>query len=123
MADVKINSLIKIQTLCLLDQGPKHGYEIIKELENVLSRNISASHVYPFLKNLESNGFIAFRKIETRDKKKYYLTNDGNNFVTKMFDKIGPVFFHVIERSGMTCPNCNTKVESESYKKKIEAII
>ncbi|MBC8500492.1 MAG: PadR family transcriptional regulator [DPANN group archaeon] len=110
MPKVKINSVVKLYTLCLLNNGPKHGYEIIKELENKMNRSISASHVYPFLKSLEDNKFIACKSVEQRDKKRYYLTKNGENFVEVVFSKLDGVIDTVIEKRISTCSHCPCKI-------------
>ena len=39
MAEIKINNMVKFYTLCLLASGPKHGYDLIKDLDEcVLSQ-------------------------------------------------------------------------------------
>src|SRR3989344_1511844 len=55
MEEVKVTNLIKFCTVILLNKEPKHGYEIIKELKSQFGKEISASHVYPFLSTLEKN--------------------------------------------------------------------
>ena len=116
MTKVKINSVVKLYTLCLLNNGPKHGYEIIKELESKMNRSISASHVYPFLKSLEDNKVIACKEVEQREKKKYYLTKGGQNFLEVVFSNLDGLIDSVIERRISTCTNCNCKVYSKSEK-------
>ena len=58
MTDIKINNMVKFCTLYLLANEPKHGYDLMKELEEKLGRRISASNVYPFLSNLRKNKLI-----------------------------------------------------------------
>jgi len=115
MAAVKINSMVKLYTLCLLNKGPKHGYEIIKELESKMSRSISASHIYPFLKSLENNKCITCKTIEKRDKKSYSLTKNGQELVEIVFDRLGDVINSVVERKLTACPHCNCKVYEGGY--------
>ncbi|MBU1201655.1 MAG: PadR family transcriptional regulator [Nanoarchaeota archaeon] len=115
MVAVKVNSMVKLHTLCLLNSGPKHGYEIIKELENTMDQKISASHVYPFLKSLESNKLINCQKVELRDKKKYVLTKNGEEFINLIFDSIGHIMNSVIEKKVLTCAGCGCKIYQGSY--------
>lgn len=110
MPSVKINSMVKLQALCLLSNGPRHGYEIIKELEISMRRRISSSHVYPFLKDLEENNIISCEKVDKRDKKSYVLTKNGQEFVEIVFSKLGNVIESVIQRKLSTCNHCNCKV-------------
>lgn len=120
MAKIKVNSVVKLYTLCLLNNGPKHGYEIIKELENRMSRTISASHVYPFLKSLQANDVIACKEVEKRDRKKYSLTKNGEEFVKVVFDKLGGLMDAVIDKRISSCKHCECKVYDGSYNEIID---
>ncbi len=110
MDNLKVNSLVKLQTLCLLNKGPKHGYDIIKELTNSMNRKISASHVYPFLKELEENQFINCQKIEERDKKRYYLTDKGDEFIQIVLSKMTHVMDAFLSNKITSCHGCESKI-------------
>ena len=118
MADVKVNNMIKFYSLCLLAMGPKHGYDLIKELQEKLGRRISASNVYPFLGYLRKNGFIKFDKVGKRDKKTYHLTPKGKNFTGKMFSKFGDLINAAMAARIKTCP-CGCRIYSGGVEKKI----
>lgn len=119
MTDIKINNMVKFYTLCLLATGPKHGYELIKELEEKLGRRISASNMYPFLSALRKSRLIKFDKVGKRDKKPYYLTPQGKNFTKQMFSKFGDLINIAIEPKISTCP-CGCKIYSGGYVEKIK---
>lgn len=118
MADIKINNMVKFYTVCLLTTGPKHGYDLIKELEEKLGRKISASNVYPFLGTLRKNKLIKFDKVGKRDKKTYHLTSEGKNFTRQMFSKFGDLINIAIEPKITTCP-CGCRIYSGGYAEKI----
>ncbi len=118
MAEIKITNMLKFYTLCLLSSGPKHGYDLIKELESNLERKISASNVYPFLSILRKNKLIKIKKIGDRDKKVYILTSEGKNFTNQMFSKFGDLINAAIEPKITTCP-CGCKMYSGGYTEKI----
>src|SRR3989344_82107 len=40
MPKVKVNNMVKFCTLYLLASGPKHGYELMKELEDKFGKNM-----------------------------------------------------------------------------------
>ena len=120
MPKIKINSVVKLYTLSLLNNGPKHGYEIIKKLETSMSRNISASHVYPFLKSLEDSNFIECKIIGERDKKRYYLTKNGKEFVEVVFSNLGGLIDSFVQHKVETCEHCNCKVYDGNYTDIIE---
>lgn len=119
MANVKITNMLKFYTLCLLANGPKHGYDLLKELEEKFSRKVSASNIYPFLNILMKNKLIKFDKVGKREKKTYYLTNDGKKFTNEMFSKFGDLIHLSIEPRISTCP-CGCRIYSGGYTKKIK---
>lgn len=118
MADIKINNMLKFYTLLLLTTGPKHGYELIKELEEKLERKISTSNVYPFLDSLRKNKIVKFDRIEKRDKKIYHLTAKGKAFTRHMFSKFGDLINIAIEPKISACP-CGCKIYSGGHAEKI----
>src|SRR3989344_2799079 len=118
MADIKITNMLKFYTLCLLANEPKHGYDLIRELKEKLERRISASNVYPFLNTLRKNKLIKFDKIGKRDKKTYYLTQEGKKFTTHMFSKFGDLINLAIEPRITTCP-CGCRIYSGGHTEKV----
>lgn len=119
MADVKITNMVKMYALCLLATGPKHGYELMKELENKLGRNISASNVYPFLDILIKNKFISIEKTGNRDKKVYHLTTEGKRFTKQLFGRFGDLISIAIKPRLTVCAHCSCKVYEGGYTEKI----
>ena len=119
MAHVKITNMLKFYTLCLLSTGPKHGYDLIKELGEKLGRRVSASNVYPFLENLRKNKLIKFDKIGKREKKTYYMTSEGKKFTSEMFSKFGDLINLAMEPRMAACP-CGCKIYSGEYSEKID---
>jgi DNA-binding PadR family transcriptional regulator len=68
---------VRLAILSLLKEGPKHGYQLIKELTDRSGGlyQASAGTVYPTLQQLEDEGLIA---PETQDgRKTYKLTPEG----------------------------------------------
>jgi DNA-binding PadR family transcriptional regulator len=120
MALVKVNNMVKFYTLCLLATGPKHGYELIKELETKLNRKISASNVYPFLDILIKNKLIKIKKTGKREKKVYVLTQEGKNFTKNMFNRFGDLIDIAIEPKLTTCAHCSCKVYEGGYTEKFK---
>lgn len=119
MADVKITNIVKFYTLFFLASGPKHGYELIKDLETKLGRRISASNVYPFLNVLIKNKLIKINKTGKREKKIYVLTAEGRTFTKGMFSKFGDLINIAIEPRITTCP-CGCRIYAGGYTKKIK---
>ena len=72
---------LRLALLSLLEDGPKHGYELMKQLEarsGGLYR-ASAGSVYPTLQQLEDEGLA--RSHQQDGKRVYELTDDGKELV------------------------------------------
>jgi len=83
---LKVNTVIKLYTLILLAEGPKHGYEIMKRLEEITGGSVGPSQIYPFLRQLEQAGIIEATARGPRDKKLYRLTERGVEFVRDILE-------------------------------------
>jgi DNA-binding PadR family transcriptional regulator len=72
---------VKFVILRLLKEKPRHGYEIIKALEERLAGwyTPSPGTVYPTLQLLEDQGYV--RVVEEGGKKVYHLTPEGEAFL------------------------------------------
>ena len=70
---------VRLALLSLLDDGPAHGYELMKRLEERSGGMYSASAgtVYPVLQQLEDEGLV--RQEEDGGKKVYHLTDAGRD--------------------------------------------
>jgi DNA-binding PadR family transcriptional regulator len=88
---------LKLVILRLLDEKPRHGYEIIKELEDRSGGRYtpSAGAVYPTLTMLEDLGY-AVATNEEGGKKVYTITDAGRAHlaehrpvVDELFDRVG----------------------------------
>lgn len=68
---------VRLALLSLLDDGPGHGYELMKRLEERSggTYNASPGTVYPVLQQLEDEGLV--RCVEDDGKKVYHLTDAG----------------------------------------------
>jgi DNA-binding PadR family transcriptional regulator len=88
---------LKYVILQLLSEKPRHGYEIIKALEERFGGTYSPSPgaVYPTLTFLEDTGY-ARTTVEASGKKIYEITDEGRAYleqnrgaVSDIFDRIG----------------------------------
>src|SRR5512134_2718210 len=77
---------VKYVILRLLEEKPRHGYEIMKALEERLGGwyTPSPGTVYPTLQLLEDQGFV--RVVETEGKKVYHITPEGQAFLHEHSD-------------------------------------
>lgn len=120
MAKIKITNLVKFYALLLLYEGPKHGYEIIKEISAKLGVKISPGQIYPFLSKLAQQKYIIFQKAGGRDKKTYRLTESGKNFIKEQMSRFGDLIDLAIEPRIKICTHCGCKVISGGYAEKIK---
>lgn len=90
---------LKLVILRLLDEKPRHGYEIIKELEERSGGRYtpSAGAIYPTLTMLEDLGY-AVATPEDGGKKVYAITDAGRAHlaenrpaVDELFDRVGQI--------------------------------
>lgn len=117
---VKIASLVKFYTILLLKESPKHGYELMKELEKKLECKISTSQVYPFLNILEKNKLINIEEVGGRKKRVYKLTEKGKKFVNSFLQRFGDLLHIAIEPKLTICSHCGCKVYEGGHKEKIK---
>ena len=67
---------MKFLLLEMLKEGPRHGYELISDLENRFrGYRPSPGSVYPTLQMLEEGGFVAGREVD--GKRVYMITEAG----------------------------------------------
>ncbi|SPL69445.1 PadR family transcriptional regulator [Acinetobacter stercoris] len=87
---------MKALVLYLIQQEPKHGYEIIKEISDLVGGGYSPSPgtIYPTLTYLEDMGFVTVQSTDD-DRKQYHITNAGQThlqqqqqIVTHLLEKL-----------------------------------
>jgi DNA-binding PadR family transcriptional regulator len=88
---------MKYVILRLLREKPRHGYEIIKEIEDRFGGwyTPSPGTVYPTLQLLEDQGFV--RATESDGRKTYQITAEGEAFLNEHKDTIDEIFARVRE--------------------------
>jgi DNA-binding PadR family transcriptional regulator len=86
---------VKYVILRLLKEKPRHGYEIIKALEEKMGGwyTPSAGTIYPTLQLLEDQGYV--RAVETEGKKVYHITRDGEAFLEQHRDVLDEILDRV----------------------------
>jgi DNA-binding PadR family transcriptional regulator len=83
---------IRLAILSLLESGPKHGYQLIKDMEERSAGlyRASAGAVYPNLQQLEDEGLVTS---ETRDGKRVYtLTDSGRSELEREKDRVNQIW-------------------------------
>jgi DNA-binding PadR family transcriptional regulator len=81
-----MRGLEKPLILWLISQGPKHGYELIKEVKRLTGQKLKPGVLYPLLYQLEGEGFLAGEWVRRgrRELKCYRLTEKGKTFLAKV---------------------------------------
>lgn len=89
---------LKYVILQLLDEKPRHGYEIIKELEERFGGAYSPSPgtVYPTLTMLEDLGYARART-EDGGKRTYEITEDGKQYLTEHRSTVDDIFGRIAQ--------------------------
>ena len=82
---------IKFVILRLLKEKPRHGYEIIKALEERMAGCYTPSPgtVYPTLQMLEDQGYV--RSSESSGKKVYEITPEGERYLEEHRDLLDEI--------------------------------
>lgn len=117
--EIRVNNLVKFFIILLLNEGPKHGYEIIKDIERKIGKKPSASQIYPFLSKLKKYNYIIVKEHGEKDKKIFILTSLGKKFVKQMMNRFGGLIEIAIEPKITSCAHCNCKIYSGGYKERI----
>lgn len=88
---------MKFVILRLLKEKPRHGYEVIKALEEKLAGYYtpSAGTIYPTLQLLEDEGYV--RVVETDGKKVYHVTPEGERYLEEHRDLLDEIIDRVRE--------------------------
>ena len=88
---------MKFVILRLLREKPRHGYEVMKALEEKFSGHYtpSAGTVYPTLQLLEDEGYV--RAVDTDGKKVYHVTPEGEKYLDEHRDVLDEIFERVRE--------------------------
>jgi DNA-binding PadR family transcriptional regulator len=92
---------LKYVILQLLDEKPRHGYEIIKELEEKFGGAYSPSPgtVYPTLSMLEDMGYATARQ-EEGGKKIYEITDAGKAYLAENRSTVDDIFQRIADFGG-----------------------
>lgn len=82
---------IRFVILRLLKEKPRHGYEVIKALEERMHGCYTPSPgtVYPTLQMLEDQGYV--RAVETSGKKVYEITPEGEQYLEEHRDLLDDI--------------------------------
>lgn len=114
MEELNISNTTKLYTLLLLETEPKHGYQIIDDLEQMTGKRPTTSHIYPFLQKLADRDYVETRK-EGR-KKVYELTDEGEEFVESQISSFSEILDAALQDKITECSHCSCKIYGEGHK-------
>lgn len=84
---------MKLLTLYLIAQAPKHSYDIIKEISEIVGGGYTPSTgtVYPTLNYLEQHQYITV-DLQDDERKCYRITANGREYLEQQRDNVGKIF-------------------------------
>jgi DNA-binding PadR family transcriptional regulator len=85
-----VKSFLDLFVLSLLDNGGKHGYEIMRELKTKTGAHIGAGTLYPLLYELEERRLVAgeWMSPTRRSRRVYRITDQGEKYRDLSFNGI-----------------------------------
>lgn len=117
MENFKVTSMVKCATLLLLSQRKRYGYELLKELERLFGKEMSAAHVYPFLGELKRKGFVLQGKAGTRAKKHYALTLAGKHFTKQVLERMHDIMEAFVKAQVKKCAHCSCEIYKNGFER------
>lgn len=115
MTEIDLSNVNRLYTVLLLESGEKHGYQIIKDIENITGNKPTTSHIYPFLEKLTEKGVTSVERKGDRGKKVYHLTEDGKELVKEQLDAFSEILQTAVEGEIEECENCGCEIYSGGY--------
>src|SRR5947207_7947966 len=85
-----VKSFLDLFVLSLLNNGGKHGYEIMRELKDKTGAHIGAGTLYPLLYELEERRLVAgeWMSPNRRSRRVYKITEPGAKYKKNGFKGI-----------------------------------
>lgn len=115
-------NLTRFFVLSILNEGPKHGYRIMDELEEKIGKRPSPGQIYPLLKKLRRKGLITQRveKFGDREKKVYSLTEEGREAYSRLVNRFNDVVSTILEPRLTKCAHCGCQVYEGGHQEEID---
>src|SRR6059036_563379 len=90
VSDRFVKSFLDLFVLDLLDDGPKHGYELMRELKSRTGTRIGAGTLYPLLYELEERRLVLGEWVSPtrRSRRVYKITDQGERYCEQGFSGI-----------------------------------
>jgi len=113
-----LDNISNIHILLELMNGPKHGYELMKGVEEKMKKKSSPGQVYPFVKKLSRKGFVSVKK-GVRGRKTYSLTPKGHTLARSMLARLDSIIEASIESKVRKCAHCECEIYRGWHTEKI----
>ncbi len=117
--ELHVNNLLKFSTLLLLYHRPRHGYQLMKCLQEKCGLHAGPGQIYPFLSLLKKKGLVKVAASAVRDKKTYALTPKGKKVCEKLFARFSSLMEVGLKRDLKECEHCGCELYKSGVKKKI----
>lgn len=112
-----ISDFSQFYILLLLNEGPAHGYGMIKSFKKRTGKALSGGTLYPFLQKLERRGLViqSDMSVGKRPKTVYSLTETGRDFTKNLFKRFAAMTASAIEPNLETCASCGVRILEGGY--------
>jgi DNA-binding PadR family transcriptional regulator len=96
--------VLQMQILWLVGRKPMHGYEIMRQLNEIKTTKVEQGTLYPTLQRLEENDLITVKEVGRRGKKIYELTETGRKAMVRTCEEFSKTFSGIFE--DFVCKSC-----------------
>jgi PadR family transcriptional regulator PadR len=120
--DAVLDNLAKFYILLVFNEGPSHGYGIIRKYHKRTGRSLSAGTLYPFLQQLEKEGIVTCedKPVGKRPRREYCLTRKGRRSVNQLLNRFASITAAAFESNLQVCASCGCKVYEGAHVEEIE---
>lgn len=119
MEKTGMDNISNMHILIELLHGPKHGYELMKGVEEKMGKKTSPGQVYPFVKKLSKKGYVTAKK-GGRGRKTYSLTPKGRAFAKITLARLDAIIEASVEAKVRKCAHCSCEIYRGWHTEKIK---
>ncbi len=118
MDGLRVDNLVKFYVILALAERPRHGYELIREVQEKMGKTASPGQMYPFLQALKKRGLVEVGRAER--KKVYKLTTTGRIFAHGLCERLGGFIDAAVRPQLTACAHCGCSVYRGGHKERIQ---
>ncbi|HLD85357.1 MAG TPA: PadR family transcriptional regulator [archaeon] len=100
-SDVELG-MLQMQVLWLINNKPRHGYELMKDLDVIKKTKIGQGTLYPTLQKMEKQKLI--KGLEEEKRIVYHITEKGKNVMKDACADFSKTFFGIFQ--DFVCNKC-----------------